>query len=99
MSMTNKRFFLKTLEAEMPVFIKVIKAAPVAKADWKPHEKARTASSLMTQLATQWQMISGIVKTGTVGDFSTKHDLNALAEVAEKNYEELKRAVDSITDK
>ncbi len=103
MSMTNKEFFLKTLEGEMPVFIKVIKAAPVAKADFKPDVKARPAKSLMEQLATQWLMITSIVKTGTI-DFSkapeeAKPDLNALAELAQKNYEDLKKTVEAMTDK
>jgi len=62
--MTNKEFFLKTLQEEAPGFKKAIEALAEDKHGHKVHEKSREAGSLAGQLALQWKGISGIVKTG-----------------------------------
>ena len=73
--MTNKDFFLKTLQEEAPRFRKAIDALAEDKHDHKVHEKSREAGSLAGQLALQWKGISGIVKTGTpLFDF---HEISA----------------------
>jgi uncharacterized damage-inducible protein DinB len=63
--MTNKEFFLKTLQEEAPRFRKAIEALAEDKHGHKVHEKSREAGNLAGQLAIQWKGISGIVKTGT----------------------------------
>jgi uncharacterized damage-inducible protein DinB len=99
--MTNKEFFQKTLETEMPVFIKVIGALPKSKANFKPHKKARTADSLMNQLSEQPAWISGVITSGVV-DFSKplakKQPAGTRAEKAEMNFEELKKNLNQISD-
>jgi uncharacterized damage-inducible protein DinB len=100
--MTNKEFFIATWEAELPVFLRVMKAVPQDKVDFKPHEKARTAGSIVTQLAQQPRFTSAIVTKG-VPDFSeykTKltQDVNELAAIAEKNFAQLKADVAAISD-
>lgn len=44
--MTEKEQFLKAWEKETPVTLKVLRAYPAAKADLKPHDKARAAKDL-----------------------------------------------------
>ena len=44
--MTEKEQFLGTWEREVPTTLKVLKAYPAAKADLKPHPKARSAKEL-----------------------------------------------------
>src|SRR5437773_1666380 len=44
--MTEKDQFLNTMAREFPTTLKVLKAYPSAKADFKPHPKARTAREL-----------------------------------------------------
>lgn len=63
--MTNKEFFLKTVEEEAPKFRKAIEALAEDKHSHKVHEKSRDAGNLAAQLAVQWKAISGIVRNGT----------------------------------
>jgi uncharacterized damage-inducible protein DinB len=63
--MTNKNFFIKTIQEEAPRFRKAIEALAEENHGHKVHEKSREAGSLAGQLALQWKGISGIVKTGS----------------------------------
>lgn len=62
--MTNKEFFLKTVEEEAPKFRKAIEALAEDKHSHKVHERSREAGNLAAQLAVQWKAISGIVSKG-----------------------------------
>jgi len=100
--MTNKEFFLKTLKAEAPVFIRVLKAVPKDQAAFKPHERARSAARIAQQLAHQPRGIVGIVAAG-IPDFSGYRDteppsLDEIVATAEKNYPELERALATVSD-
>jgi uncharacterized damage-inducible protein DinB len=100
--MTNREFFLKVLETEKPVFLKVMKAVPSGKSEYKPHEKGRTAGSIVTQLAMQPVMISKIVKNGVL-DFGEPYadpdmKMEDAVSAAEKNYDQLKSDLESISD-
>ncbi len=63
--MTNKDFFLKTLQEEAPRFRKAIDALPEDKHAHKVHERSRDAGNLAAQLALQWKAISGILTDGS----------------------------------
>ncbi len=100
--MTNKEFFIKTIEAEQPIFIKVIKALPQDKVGFKPHEKARKAGGLAYQLVAQPYFISSIVTTG-VCDFGAYKEpeilnIGEMAAMAEKNFTDLKANLKVISD-
>jgi len=45
-TMTEKDMFLQTLQRECQTTLKLLKAYPANKADFKPHEKSRTAKEL-----------------------------------------------------
>ena len=62
--MTNKEFFLKTLQEEAPKYRVAIDALPEDKHDHKVHERSRAAGNLAAQLALQWKAISGIINDG-----------------------------------
>jgi uncharacterized damage-inducible protein DinB len=62
--MTNKEFFLATLQAQAAGFRKSIDALPEEKFTFTVHERSRTAGNIAAQLALQWKAISGIVKNG-----------------------------------
>lgn len=62
--MTNKEFFIKTLEEEKMKFRNVIEALPNDKFSYKVHDRAREAVNLASQLAVQWEAISGIATKG-----------------------------------
>jgi uncharacterized damage-inducible protein DinB len=63
--MTNKEFFLATLEAEAPKFRAVIEALPEDKFSHKVHDKSREAGNLAAQLALQWKAISAVITAGS----------------------------------
>ena len=62
--MTNKEFYIKTLDGERKKFRDVIEALPDDKFAYKVHDRSRTAGNLAAQLAVQWEAISGIVTKG-----------------------------------
>ncbi len=62
--MTNKEFFLKTIQEETPKFRVAIDALPEDKHGHKVHDKSREAGNLAAQLALQWKAISGILTAG-----------------------------------
>lgn len=101
--MTNKEFFIKTLKAEAPVFIKVLKAIPADKLDYKPGEKARTMGRIAFQLAVQPIFISGILGTGAPdwGEYAKSQgnpDLPKIIAEAEKNFAKLIKELPAVLD-
>ena len=100
--MTNKEFFLHTLEAETPAFARVMKAFPKNKLDFKPHEKARTAGRVLFQLASQPFFISAIVTKGSPDWGSYKEpenpNLDAMLVLAKKNVEQLRKDLAGVSD-
>ena len=100
--MTNKEFFIETVAAEQPVFIKVIKALPQDKLDYKVHEKSRKAGGLAFQLASQPGFISMITKLGQPdwGNYKEPQDMkiDQVAALAEKNFEQLKKDLVAMPD-
>jgi uncharacterized damage-inducible protein DinB len=99
--MTNKEFFLKTIEAEAPIFVKVIEAAPKERGDWKPHEKARTLASLITQLTTQPAQIAAVASgridfTASSGDAS--QDIGTAGDKARKNFASIRGELGPVSD-
>jgi uncharacterized damage-inducible protein DinB len=100
--MTNKEFFLKTMDAETPIFLKVLKAVPKDKAEYKPHERARTAGNIAHQLARQPQFTISVMETGAP-DFSghagaKDPSLDEMIALAEKNYADLKTVIAAVSD-
>ena len=45
--MTNREFFIRCWEQEYPAFVRVFKALPADKLDYRPHPRSRTASELV----------------------------------------------------
>lgn len=99
--MTNKDFFLKTIQEEAPKFRKAIEALAEDKHGHKVHEKSREAGSLAGQLAIQWKGISGIVKNGApdfdVHQMSTQTKDEMLANF-DQGIADLQKDVEAISD-
>ncbi|HYA63156.1 MAG TPA: DinB family protein [Candidatus Sulfotelmatobacter sp.] len=45
--MTNREFFIECWEQEAPAFVKVMKAVPADKLDYRPHPRSRSAAELV----------------------------------------------------
>jgi uncharacterized damage-inducible protein DinB len=53
--MTNREFFIKRWEEEYPTFLKVFRALPKEKPDYRPHPISRTAAALVWLLVLEEQ--------------------------------------------
>ena len=64
--MTNLEFCIARRQAERPVFIRVLRAIPDGRADYRPDPKARTAVELAWLLAVEEAALLSLIDTGEV---------------------------------
>ena len=98
--MTNKEFFISTVNAERPVFRAVIDALPEDQFGHKVHEKSREAGKLAFQLAAQWEGISNIVTKGipVMDSFKGLPSKAEMLAMFDKNFDQMLKDVASISD-
>jgi uncharacterized damage-inducible protein DinB len=63
---TTLEFCRKRREAETPTFVKVLKAIPQAKLDYRPEPKSRTAAEIAWMLTQEEAALISLLDTGTV---------------------------------
>ncbi len=51
--MTNREFFQVRRQAERDVFLRVIRAMPAGRLDYKPHERSPSAADLLATLVSE----------------------------------------------
>lgn len=99
--MTNKEFFIKTLGEERDKFRVAIAALPDEKISHKVHDRSREAGSLATQLALQWDAISGIITKGVpsmdshLANSATKDERLA---AFDKNFDQMLADLQNVSD-
>ena len=64
--MTNLEFYKSRRKAELPAFVRVLKAVPQARLDYRPDPKARTAGELASLLVTEEAALVSLLDTGSV---------------------------------
>ena len=64
--MTNLEFCMARRKAEVPAFVRVLKAVPQGRLDYRPDPKARTAAELAWLLAAEEAALVSLLDTGTV---------------------------------
>jgi uncharacterized damage-inducible protein DinB len=64
--MTNLEFCIARRKAEMPAFVRVLKAVPQGRLDYRPDPKARTAAELAWLLAAEEAALLSLLDTGVV---------------------------------
>ncbi len=64
--MRNYEFFATCLEKETPVFVRVFRAIPADKLDYRPHEKNTAAGDLIFQMEQEMTSLVDIFQTGEV---------------------------------
>jgi uncharacterized damage-inducible protein DinB len=64
--MTNREFCIARRKAELPAFVKVLKAIPQDKKGYRADPKARSAAELAWLLATEESELLKLINTGTV---------------------------------
>ena len=64
--MTNLAFCISRRKAELPAFVRVLKAVPQGKLSYRPDPKARTAGELASLLAAEEVALVSLLETGIV---------------------------------
>jgi len=62
--MSTREYFSKTFRNEWPVFVKVLRALPADKLDYKPHEKSSAAGDIAWFLAQELGCLNDAIETG-----------------------------------
>src|SRR5579859_3244408 len=96
---STREFFVETLKAEGPKFVRVLKAIPADKASYKPHERCSSAADIAWLLAGELRDACEIAEKGKV-DF-VMHPTPPVpqsVDAYEKNLKDLQAAVAKMTD-
>ena len=64
--MTNLEFLIARRKAELPAFLKVLKALPAGRLDYRPDPKSRTAAELGSFMAAEEAALVALLETGTI---------------------------------
>ena len=64
--MSNREFLQSRRQAEYPVFIKVLKALPQDRFDYRPHERSPSAAEVVWTLALETKACCELVDSGQV---------------------------------
>ena len=64
--MTNREFCIARREAEYPAFVRVLKALPQGRLDYKPDPKSRTAAELAWVMAAEEAALVSLLDKGVV---------------------------------
>ena len=91
-TMTEKEMFLQTWDNEYLTTLKLLRAYPPAKADFKPAEKSRTAKELAWMFVNQEQVLDGCIKGQidfSVGSRPTPANFSDVISAFEKGHREM----------
>ena len=92
--MNEREFFQARRKAEKEIFLRVLRAIPEGKLDYKPHERSPTALQILTTLVAEHDSCARLAATGKTS-FSPV-PLKSVAEAVaafERNWDELDRSV------
>lgn len=94
-----REFFVETLKAEGPKFVRVLKAIPADKAAYKPHERCSSAGDIAWLLASELRDACEIADHGKV-DFVMRPapPVPQSVEAYEKNLKDLEARVAKMSD-
>src|SRR5215212_4228701 len=79
--MSTREFFAKRLASEVPAFLRVIRACPNDRLDYKPHERSAGAGGLASQLAHEMSHLAELFGTGEI-HFSAGEPLGSCEDIA-----------------
>ena len=64
--MTNREFFIRCWRQEYPTFVKVLRAVPADKMDYRPDPVTRSAAELVWLQVEEKQCWFELLETGTI---------------------------------
>jgi uncharacterized damage-inducible protein DinB len=92
--MSTREFCLTRRKSEIPTFVKVLKAVPQGRADYRPDPKSRTAAELAGLLAYEEAALLSLLETGTV-EWKDQPALTKMADVVAS----FERSAQGVTDR
>jgi uncharacterized damage-inducible protein DinB len=100
--MTESEFFIKRWTGEYPAFVRVMKALPKDKLDYRPHPRSRSAGELAWLLALEERSGSELVERGQI-DWQEPTpeppaDLAKIIAAFEHAHAELQRRLATVSD-
>ena len=97
--MTNREFYLERRRAELPVFLRVLRAVPADALAYKPHERSPSAGQLVWTLALELKSAAEACEKGeTSFPRDPAPDLAAMIAAFERNYAHLTEVVSRLDD-
>lgn len=99
--MRNWEFFATRLEQEIPGFVKVLRALPEEKLDYRPHEKNTSAGQLAWQMAKEIEALSQAFDKGEVAmtDYPPYPSVEEIADTFERSARAIVERVRTVDEK
>ena len=96
---TMRDYYRERVEAETPTFIKVMKAVPADKADYKPHPRSPSAKELLGWLAVELHEACNVIDRGEcVLSVTEPSDVDESVRAYEKHAATLQSRLSSLDD-
>ena len=97
--MNDREFFQARRKAEKDTFLRVIRALPSGKLDYRPHEKSPSASQLLTTIVYEHATCAELASTGK-GEWKSTPvtSVEEAAATFEKHWDDLDRKVAALDD-
>jgi uncharacterized damage-inducible protein DinB len=99
--MTELEFFRERWATERPLFLKMMKALPEGRLDYRPHEKSRPAGRIAAGMVAEADGLAEIIEKGTLEWTNPPAETVSAAEVVaswEKAARRLSTAVEALDD-
>ncbi|HEX2457844.1 MAG TPA: DinB family protein [Vicinamibacterales bacterium] len=97
--MTTREFFLERQKAELPVFLKVLRALPKNQLGYKPDERSPSAEQIVWTLANEFKICTDVAATHR-GEWRTDAapPLDEMVKIFEKSSTDLNDRVSKMDD-
>ena len=98
--MTNREFCIARRKAELPVFLRVLRALPENRLDYTPDPKSKTAAQLASLLVQEEGALLAMLDTGAVR-WEEQAPISSVAEIAaayEKNHRGVTERIEKLSD-
>jgi len=97
--MSTRLFFLERRKAELPVFLKVLRALPADRLDYRPHERSPSAQQLVWTLTMELRSCVEAAQSGrTEWRMEPAPGLEKMLAIYEQHHQDLVRTVESMDD-
>ncbi len=93
--MSNLKFYATRWESDDPAFVRILRALPADKLDYKPHERSATAGGIAWQLSEELRALNTLIDSGTI-DWETRPAPSTLDEIVAAYEENAKQHRDRL---